>query len=56
MHLVYSALKPTDQPKNKTKNRVKLKYKAYQTTCNNYAHEIAAIQKYIPGWKPAFNY
>jgi len=30
-----------------------LRYQAYQDICNKYRHEIAAIQKYLPGWQPA---
>jgi hypothetical protein len=26
---------------------------AYQSVCNKYSREIAAIQKYIPGWMPS---
>jgi len=32
-----------------------LRFKAYQAACEKYKDEIAAIQKYIPGWMPAFN-
>jgi len=31
-----------------------LRYQAYQTVCNKFSREIAAIQKYIPGWVPKF--
>jgi len=30
-----------------------LRYRAYQDICHKYRHEIAAIQKYLPGWQPA---
>ena len=56
MQLVYSALKTTHSPTRKIETPIETKYKAYETTCNKYAHEIAAIQKYIPNWQPKFNY
>ncbi len=56
MQLVYSALKPSETVSTKTENPVKIKYQAYETICQKYSHEIAAIQKYFPNWKPAFNY
>lgn len=33
-----------------------IRYQAYQTTCDKFSREIAAIQKYIPGWAPKFYY
>ena len=56
MQLVYSALKQSRSSSTKTENPVKTKYKAYETICQKYAHEITAIQKYLPDWKPTFNY
>jgi len=60
MHLAYSALKTAGQQKetNKTPgtNTLLIRYRAYQETCTKYTREIAAIQKYLPGWAPAFNY
>jgi hypothetical protein len=59
MHLVYSAISTTNasqqqnQPQQ-TDNEQLLRYQAYQTTCNKYSREIAAIQQYIPGWVPKF--
>jgi hypothetical protein len=59
MHLVYSALsnlnplRGTDKP---PADNLLIRYKAYQATCNKYNSEIIAIQKYLPGWRPAFNY
>jgi hypothetical protein len=31
---------------------LQLRYQAYQDICNKYRLEIAAIQKYLPGWRP----
>lgn len=56
MHLVYSALQIQETTSTKTENPVKIKYQAYEKICQKYAHEIAAIQKYFPGWNPTFNY
>jgi len=60
MHIAYSALRPTadDQPKVKkvrsAKRKTRLQFEGYLTACEKYQSEIAAIQQYIPGWKPAF--
>jgi hypothetical protein len=57
MHLVYSAISVTDNTKT-TKpgpmGDVLLRYRAYLEVCNKYSHEIAEIQKRIPGWAPKF--
>ncbi len=55
MHIVYNALKK-GTGHNERDNVVQKKYEAYLSVCNKYKHEIAAIQKHIPGWMPAFNY
>ncbi len=60
MHLAYSALNVnpispasvTLQPDEQ--NELQLRYLAYQNTCDKYCNEIAAIQKYLPGWTPKF--
>jgi hypothetical protein len=59
MHLAYSALRSNldVQKINKlgsAKKRTQLKYVGYLTACKKYQEEIAAIQQYMPGWKPAF--
>jgi len=54
MHIVYNALKNSDNT-NEQNNDAQKKYEAYLSVCNKYKYEIAAIQKYIPGWRPAFN-
>jgi len=56
MYLAYSAIRTNNQGNQheKTENERLLRYLAYQTTCNKYRHEIAAIQKFLPGWVPEF--
>jgi hypothetical protein len=59
MHIAYSALQqPTaaDQYNDipQPDQEPLLRYRAYQAACTKYSKEIAAIQKYIPGWMPAF--
>jgi len=60
MYIAYSALQTiTQQSENKTTdhnlhNELILRYQAYQTICSKYNQEIADIQKYLPGWQPAF--
>jgi len=59
MYIAYSALQistqQTETNNHETSNHeLLLRYHAYQTTCNKYSHEIAAIQKYIPNWQPSF--
>ena len=34
------------------KPELQLRYQAYRDICNKYRYEIAAIQKYLPGWHP----
>jgi hypothetical protein len=61
MRLVYSALQDTGSnskaPSNQNKpvsRKLRLRYRGYQAACQKYEQEIAAIQQYLPGWKPAF--
>jgi hypothetical protein len=62
MHLAYSAIStinnnqntPVNEDQNQLCNDLILRYQAYQTTCEKYSREIAAIQKYMPGWMPKF--
>jgi hypothetical protein len=60
MYIAYSALQTIAQPaetqtnENNFTNELTLRYQAYQTICSKYTREIAAIQKYLPGWQPAF--
>ncbi|HTH83366.1 MAG TPA: hypothetical protein VL490_10545 [Mucilaginibacter sp.] len=58
MYIAYSALQPTsaspitgDTPQDE---QADIRLKAYQAICNKYNKEIAAIQKYLPGWAPAY--
>ena len=58
MYLIYSALQhpvspDTDELTNQHEKH--LRYKAYKAVCEKYRHEIAAIQKYFPNWKPRFD-
>jgi hypothetical protein len=58
MYIAYSALQTiTQQPEqNNTENlhhELHLRYQAYQSICDKYYHEIDAIQKYLPGWRPS---
>ncbi len=57
MYLIYSALRQPATPdvaklNNPTEKLVR--YKAYREVCEKYRHEITAIQKYFPNWKPRF--
>jgi hypothetical protein len=62
MHLAYSAINTTDNYQYQSSvmnndqpdNELMLRYQAYQTACNKYSREIAAIQQYLPGWAPKF--
>ncbi len=60
MYIAYSALQTIAQPtetkttENHFTNELILRYQAYQTICSKYTREIAAIQKYLPDWQPAF--
>jgi hypothetical protein len=59
MYIAYSALqKPSvdNQSNNtaQTDHEPSLRYYAYLAACAKYSKEIADIQKYLPGWMPAF--
>ncbi|MVN89599.1 hypothetical protein [Mucilaginibacter aquatilis] len=60
MHIAYSSLTNfhTHSKRNRTRNEIdkvlKLRHKAYEAACIKHREEIAAIQKYLPGWQPAF--
>jgi hypothetical protein len=58
MYIAYSAIKDatTPIPVNQTTDNYQysLRLEAYQATCDKFCKEIAAIQKYIPGWVPAY--
>ncbi|MFD2145494.1 hypothetical protein [Mucilaginibacter antarcticus] len=58
MHIAYSAIREADlQIINQTQAvanpQQALRLQAYQATCQKFNKEIAAIQKYLPGWVPA---
>jgi len=61
MHLVHSAIRIITTNHHSLENNqqqqlsdeIILRYYAQQTTCDKYSREIAAIQKYLPGWTPA---
>ena len=56
MHIAYSALRTTTKnDKAQLKNQqLQQRLEGYQAICQKYNHEIAAIQKYLPGWMPPF--
>jgi hypothetical protein len=61
MYLAYSAIdtkpllqSPTGDQYEQANNEITLRYRAYQNVCDKYSNEIAAIQKYLPGWMPKF--
>jgi hypothetical protein len=54
MHIAYSALHPAGNKTNRRRRSHFNRYKGYKTACCKYRHEIAAIQKYMPGWMPPF--
>lgn len=58
MYLAYSALNhQTEQSTQQLyfpDNEVRIRYQAYQETCNKYSTHIAEIQKYFPNWSPQF--
>jgi len=58
MYLAFSALQSSSQTgnQNQLSKQLIIRYQAYQAVCEKYQHEIAAIRKYLPNWKPNFNY
>ncbi|MEB0249928.1 MULTISPECIES: hypothetical protein [unclassified Mucilaginibacter] len=56
MHIAYYALRTKQKNGKAELNNQHLaeRYQAYQTACNKYRAEIAAIQQYMPGWMPPF--
>ncbi|RYU91078.1 hypothetical protein EWM62_03835 [Mucilaginibacter terrigena] len=56
MYIAYSVLRDEqktgkDLPDN---NKLNKRLEGYIAACDKYRNEIAAIQKYIPGWTPPF--
>ncbi|MET3980908.1 hypothetical protein ABIB62_004045 [Mucilaginibacter sp. UYP25] len=56
MHIAYCALRTKKKNGTTTliNDELTQRYQGYQTACNKYRAEIAAIQQYIPGWVPPF--
>jgi hypothetical protein len=56
MYIAYSALRTTTKKgKSQLKNQqLQQRLEGYHATCQKYSKEIAAIQKYLPGWMPVF--
>ncbi|MFD0765215.1 hypothetical protein ACFQZI_10165 [Mucilaginibacter lutimaris] len=56
MYIAHSALRTNNKTKKPLlkNNELAERYLGYQTACNKYRAEIAAIQQYIPGWLPPF--
>ncbi|MDB5159306.1 MAG: hypothetical protein JWR50_4013 [Mucilaginibacter sp.] len=58
MYIAHSATQditpqlPTDKNTDEQQHNIRLK--AYMATCNKFYKEITAVQKYIPGWVPAY--
>jgi len=52
MRIAWNAL--TDTPANAAP-APETALDAYHAACAKYSNEIRAIQKYFPGWKPAFS-
>jgi hypothetical protein len=58
MHIAYSATRDVNRqiiikrPAAANPQHA-LRLKAYLATCQKFNKEIAAIQKYLPGWAPA---
>ena len=59
MYIAYSAIQKHDDHNQQNANPLSsheqfIRYRAYMETCSKYSKEIAAIQKYLPGWTPTF--
>jgi len=61
MYIAYSALQQSagdNNPNNLdnlNEHEVLQRFEGYRAACEKYRDEIVAIQKYLPGWMPAFN-
>lgn len=51
MHLIYSVLRPADDPSEK-KSEIQIRYHAYLNACEKHKNHIKEIQKYFPNWMP----
>ncbi|WPU97265.1 hypothetical protein SNE26_14655 [Mucilaginibacter sp. cycad4] len=61
MYIAFSALRQSTGDNNNqncsntlNEHEVLQRFEGYRTACEKYRDEIAAIQKYMPGWMPAF--
>lgn len=61
MYIAFSALQQLPQERSNQNNLNILnehealqRFEGYRMACEKHSNEIAAIQKYIPGWMPAF--
>lgn len=63
MHIAYSAIQQEETNSaqyscmandDASQHEPLLRYYAYQAACKKLDKEIVAIQKYLPGWMPAF--
>ncbi|WP_121810876.1 hypothetical protein [Mucilaginibacter kameinonensis] len=61
MYIAFSALRQTaqgsiDEYKTEVVNEQEAlqRIEGYRMACEKYQNEIAAIQKYMPGWLPSF--
>ncbi|WP_413668900.1 hypothetical protein ACEN9X_02480 [Mucilaginibacter sp. Mucisp86] len=62
MYIAFSALQQSagdsnypNTSDNVNEHEVLQRFEGYRAACEKYRDEIAAIQKYLPGWVPAFN-
>jgi hypothetical protein len=62
MYIAFSALQQSareinnhNTPDTLNENDVLQRFEGYKAACEKYRDEIAVIQKYMPGWMPAFN-
>ena len=62
MHIAFSAFQQPPKgnniqnaPGTLIEHEVLQRFEGYRIACEKHKDEIAAIQKYIPGWQPAFN-
>jgi hypothetical protein len=62
MYIAFSALHQSTGEGHNQNNQNTLnehealqRFEAYMAACEKYKDEITAIQKYMPGWMPAFS-
>lgn len=55
MYIAHSALRhPQKKQSDKQQTELKQRLQAYHAACQKHQQEIVAIQRYLPGWMPAF--